>query len=151
MRLSERRFIHKKRKGYIVSSIVTALLGEAALVTVVLWLLPLWQVNIPTWGLILLMVAFGAYECISYRIGCKALDRKPVVSPEAMVGCCGKATTPLTPDGYVRVEGELWRAVSTGPNIDEGDEVVVAEVKRLTLFVAPLPDNIDIRERGAKE
>jgi membrane-bound ClpP family serine protease len=140
-----------RRKGYIVSSIVTGLLVEAALAAVVLWLLPLWRVNIPMWGLILLMVAFGVYEGATYRMGGRALDRKPVVSSETMVGSRGRATMPLAPDGYVRVEGELWRALSTGPNIDEGDEVVVVEVKRLTLFVAPLSNNIDIRERGAKE
>lgn len=126
------------RKGYIVSSIVTALLGEAALVVVAFWLLPLWGVNIPIWGLILVMVTYGVYEGISYRIGSRALGRKPVVSLEAMVGCRGEAATPLTPNGYVQVHGELWQALSTGPNIDEGNEIVVVGVKRLTLFVAPM-------------
>jgi len=126
-----------RRKGYTLSSIVTALLGEAALAGIALWLLPLWGVNIPIWGLVLLIVALGVYEGITYRIGSRALGRKPVVSLEAMVGCCGKATTPLAPSGYVQVEGELWRASSTGPNIDKGDEIVVVEVERLTLFVAP--------------
>ena len=130
-----------RRKGYIVSSIVTALLGEAVLVAIVLWVLPLWRVYIPIWGLILLMLAFAGYESVSYRIGARALERKPVVSPEAMVGCCGKAATSLAPDGYVQVEGELWSAWSTGPNIDEGDEIVVVEVRRLTLVVAPLSNN----------
>jgi len=126
------------RKGYIVFSIVTGLLEEAALAAVVLWLLPLLGVNIPIWGLILLMVAYGVKEGITYRIGARALQRKPVVSLEAMVGCRGEAATPLAPNGYVRVEGELWRASSTGPNIDEGDEIVVVEVRRLTLLVAPM-------------
>jgi len=135
-----------KRKGYIISSVVTGLLGEVALVAIALWLLPLLGVNIPIWGLILLMVAFGVYECISYRIGSKALRRKPVVSLEAMVGSYGKAATPLVPNGYVRVEGELWRALSTGSNIDEGDEIIVVEVKRLTLFVARVPNNNRIED-----
>ena len=130
-----------KRKGYIASTIVTALLGEAALVAVVLWLLPLWGVNIPLWGLILMIVALGVYEVITYRMGKRALDRKPVTSSEAMVTCCGKATTRLAPDGYIQVEGELWRAFSTGPHIDEGEEIVVVGIKRLTLFVTPLSDS----------
>ena len=109
-----------RQKWYIASSIVTALAGEAALVAIVLWLLPECGVNMPMWGLILLMVAYGVYECISYRIGSKALQRKPVVSLEAIVGSYGKAATPLAPNGYVQVEGELWQALSTRPNIDEG-------------------------------
>lgn len=128
-----------KRKGYTIYNIVTALLGEAALVMVVLLLLPRWGINIPIWGLILLMVALGVYEVITYRMGKRALDRKMVVSLEAMIGCCGTTTTPLAPDGYVQIKGELWQALSTGPNINEGEEVVIVEIKRLTLFVTPLP------------
>ena len=107
-----------------------------------LWLLPRWGVNIPIWGLILLMVTYGVKEGITYRIGAKALQRKSVVSLQAMIGCRGRATTPLASDGYVRVEGELWRALSTGPNIDKGSQIVVVEVNRLTLFVAPLLKNM---------
>jgi membrane-bound ClpP family serine protease len=88
------------------------------------------------------MVFLGVYEVISYGIGSKALARKPVVSLQAMIGCRGRATTPIASDGYVRVEGELWRALSTGPNIDKGSQIVVVEVKRLTLFVAPLLRNM---------
>ena len=130
-----------RRKGYIVSSVVTGLLGEAVLVSIVLWVLPLWRVYISIWGLIVLMAVFAVYECVSYRIGARALERKPVVSPEAMVGCCGKATTSLAPDGYVQVNGELWQALSTGPKIDAGEEIVVVDIKRLTLFVAPSHNN----------
>ncbi len=126
-----------KRKGYIVSSVVTGLLGEAALASIVLWVLPLWRVYIPIWGLILLMITFAFYEIVSYRIGARALERKPVVSSEAMVGCRGRATTSLAPDGYVQVNGELWQALSTGPKINAGEEIVVMGIKRLTLFVAP--------------
>ena len=129
-----------KRKDYIASSVVTGLLKVAALVAAVLWLLPRWGINIPIWGLALLLVALVAYEVVTFRIGARALDKKPVVSAQAMVGCCGKTTTPLIPGGYVQVGSELWRALSTGPNIDEDEEIIVVEVKRLTLLVIPLPD-----------
>jgi membrane-bound ClpP family serine protease len=129
-----------KWKGYMVLTIVTALLGAVAIVGIVLWLLPRWGINIPIWGLILLMAAFGAYQVITYRMGKQALDRKPAVALEAMVGCRGQSATPLTPDGYVQIQGELWQALSTGLNIDEGEEVVIVQVKKLTLFVTPLSD-----------
>jgi membrane-bound ClpP family serine protease len=131
-----------KHRGYIISSIVTGLFGEAALAGIVLLLFPRWGVNIPIWGLILFMVALGGYEVISYRIGSKALAREPIVSLQAMIGCRGRATTPIAPNGYVRVDGELWRALSIGPNIDKGSQIVVVEVNRLTLFVAPLLKNM---------
>ena len=126
------------RKGYLVSTIVTSLLEAAAIVAVVLWLLPLLGVNIPLWGLGLMLVAFGIYEGVTYRVGWRALGRKPVVSTQTMVGCYGRATTSLSPKGYVQVGGELWRALASGPDIAQGEEVIVVEVRRLTLLVAPL-------------
>ena len=130
-----------RRKDYTIYNIVTALLEEAVLAAVVIWLLPQWGINIPIWGLILMMVALGAYNFITYKLGKRALDRKPTASLEAMVGCNGEAATPLAPKGYVQVKGELWRALSTERNIDKGEEVVVIEIKKLTLLVKPLPNS----------
>lgn len=64
-----------------------------------------------------------------------------MVAPEAIVGCFGQAATPLTPDGYVRVQGELWRATSIGPDIQEGEDIEVVEVRRLTLRVSTVQGN----------
>ena len=89
-------------------------------------------------GLFLVVVAFLIYEIVTFRLGRRAMERKPAIWPEAIVGCCGKATTPLTPKGYVQVQGELWRALSSDTNINEGDDIVVVEMNRLTLRVAPL-------------
>ena len=126
-------------KGYVIFTIATGLLKGTVLAAIVLWLLPLlWEVNIPMWGLILLVVVFVIYEVVTFRLGRRALGRKPMTSPQAIIGCCGKATTPLTPRGYVQVEGELWRALSSDMNINKGDDIVVVEVNRLTLSVAPL-------------
>jgi len=130
-----------RRKDYTIYNIITALLEEAVLAAVVLWLLPQWGINIPIWGLVLMMVALGVYNFITYRMGKRALDRKPTASLEALVGCNGEAATPLAPKGYVQVKGELWRALSTERNIDKGEEVVVIEIKKLTLLVKPLPNS----------
>ena len=130
-----------RRKDYTIYNIVTALLEEAVLVAVVIWLLPQWGINIPIWGLVLMMVALGAYNFITYRMGKRALDRRPTASLEALVGCSGEAATPLAPKGYVQVKGELWRALSTEQNIDKGEEVMVVEIKKLTLLVKPLPNS----------
>jgi len=124
-----------KSRQYTVLTIFVSLLEGAAIATIVLWLLPQWGVKIPVWGLILMLIAFGVYEIIAYRLGRRALFRKSMLSPQ--VGYWGKAATPLAPSGYVKLEGELWRAVSNGPNINQGDKIVVVGVKGLTLFVAP--------------
>jgi len=126
------------KKAYLIFNIATGLPKGAVLAAIFLWLLPLWGINIPIWGIILLIVAFVIYEIITFRLGWRALKRKPLISLKAIVGCCGKATTPLTPKGYVQVQGELWQALCSDRDIDEGDDIVVLEVNRLTLRVAPL-------------
>ena len=48
----------------------------------------------------------------------------------------GYTTTALEPRGRVKVDGELWSAVSdSGEPIGEGVEVIVADVDGLTLKV----------------
>jgi membrane-bound ClpP family serine protease len=125
------------KKVYIIFNIATGLLKGAVLLLVILWLLPLWGINIPMWGIISIVVAFLIYEIVTFRLGRRALERKPAIWSEAIIGRCGKATTPLTPDGYVQVDGELWHALSIDTNINEGDDIVVVELDRLTLRVAP--------------
>ena len=81
------------------------------------------------------MVALGVYAYITYRLGKKALDKKAMISPD--VGSRGRTTTPISPKGYVRVRGELWRA-SSSSFIDVGEEVVVVGIDGMTLLVSPI-------------
>jgi membrane protein implicated in regulation of membrane protease activity len=124
------------KKAYIIFNIATGLLKGAVLLSIVFWLLPLWGINIPIWGLALIIIAFLAYEIVTFKLGRRALERKPVIWSQAIVGRCGKATTDLKPDGYVRVDGELWQAYSDDKSINEGDDIVVVEMNKLTLRVA---------------
>jgi len=122
-----------KHKAYTVHNLITTLLEEAALAAVVLWLLPMFGINIPLWGLILMIAALGAYAWVNYRLGRKALDKKPIISPD--VGSRGQTTTPISPTGYVRVNGELWRALSSS-TINADEEIVVVGMKEMTLLVS---------------
>jgi membrane-bound ClpP family serine protease len=55
---------------------------------------------------------------------------------ETVVGQTGYTTTVLEPRGSVKVDGELWSAVSdSGKPIGEGAEVIVSDVDGLTLKV----------------
>jgi len=122
-----------KGKKYTIYSIITALLEEMGLAAVVLWLLPSFGINIPFWGLILMMAGLGAYEYKTYRLCKEALDKKPIISPD--IGSKGRAATPLTPNGYVRVSNELWKASSTGSVVDVNEEVIVVGIEEMTLLI----------------
>ena len=55
---------------------------------------------------------------------------------ETVVGQIGYTTTALEPRGSVKVDGELWSAVSdSGEPIGEGAEVIVADMDGLMLQV----------------
>jgi membrane-bound serine protease (ClpP class) len=60
--------------------------------------------------------------------------RSPVGAP-ALVGQTGVARGPLSPEGQVLVQGELWRAVVRGAPVEEGTRVRVVGVNGLTLTV----------------
>jgi len=123
------------KNSYSIFAIATGLLKGTILVSVVLWFLPIWGINIPIWGLISIVGVFLTYEIITFILGKRALEKKLEIGSEAMVGIFGKAITPLVPYGYVQVKGELWRAFSNDTSVKAGDDIVVLELNRLTLRV----------------
>jgi membrane-bound serine protease (ClpP class) len=62
--------------------------------------------------------------------------RRAMVGAEALVGRVAVAETGLAPHGRVRLDGELWSAVSEEP-VGPGVGVVVESVDGLTLRVRP--------------
>jgi len=135
-----------KYRRYTVLTITTTLLEETALVAVVLWLLPRVAINIPLWGLILMMIALGVYNYINYRLNKKALVKKPMISPD--IGSRGRTTTPISPTGYVRVNGELWQA-SSSSTIDAGEEIAIVGIEGMTLLISPIEKDNRTRKADA--
>jgi len=121
--------------GRLILAIVSTLLEEAALVVIVRWGLPKIGVQIPLLGLIALMIAWGAYSVITYRLGSRALGRKPVISLPDMVGSKGKVVSPLAQEGLVRIKGELWIAKSASGEMELDKKVIVVEQDGLKLVV----------------
>ena len=70
--------------------------------------------------------------------GIRAQKLKVVTGAEAMIGDIGEVMEPLNPAGTVRVQGEVWNAVSVAGTIDKGERVRIREMKNLSLFVEPI-------------
>jgi membrane protein implicated in regulation of membrane protease activity len=117
----------------LITAIISTLLEEAAIVVVVLWGLPRLGIHIPLAGLISLMVAWCAWSIFTYRLGSRALRIKPVLP--TMIGSKGTVSSPLVPQGLVRIGSELWIATSTAGKIDIGEKVTVVEQDGLKLVV----------------
>lgn len=130
--------------GRLILAIISTLLEETALVVIVLWGLPEIDVHIPLPGLIALMVVWGSYSVIIYRVGSQALRRKQIIGLPDMVGSKGKVVTPLAPEGLVKIRGELWVAESAGGEMEPGGKVIVVEQDSLKLVVRESSPNNDL-------
>ncbi len=119
----------------MIIAIVSTTLEEVALAVGVLWGLPKLGIHIPLWVLIIVMLAWCTYTIITYRMGSRALRRKPVHGLTAILGSEGRVVSPLVPEGMVRIKGELWMAKSASGRVDTGEEVTVVGQDRLKLIV----------------
>ena len=68
-------------------------------------------------------------------MGLKAQWLKPVTGVHAMIGSKGEAITLIDPDGMIKINGEMWNAISLSGKISSGENVIVKEIKDLTLYV----------------
>ena len=122
-------------RGRLVIAIITTSLEEVALLAIWLWGLPRVGIHIPLWVLIVVMLGWGTYTVVTFRMGSRALRRKPVAGLIAMVGSRGKVVSRLAPEGCIRIKGELWWAISADEGINVGEEVTVLRQDRLKLIV----------------
>ena len=129
-------------RGRLILAILSTTLEEAALVVIVLWGLPQLGIRIPLAGLIAMMVVWGTISVTIYRLGSRALRRKPLDLLPNMVNVKGRVVSPLDPEGLVRIKGELWVAKSAGGRIETGEDVIVNEQDGLKLNVHRSGDDL---------
>ena len=131
-------------RGRLIIAIVSTMLEEAALAASVLWGLPKLGIHIPLWVLIIIMASWATYTIITYRMGSRALRRKPIVGLLDMVSSRGKVVHSLAPEGLVRIKSELWKAKSASEKLDTGEEVIVVGQDGLKLTVRKSnPNDLD--------
>jgi membrane-bound serine protease (ClpP class) len=87
-----------------------------------------WLVVVPT-----VAVTAGIF-LFALTAGVRALARRPQLGAEALVGATGTAYEALTPQGHIKLKGEIWRAVADRA-VPEGAPVRVVAVDGLTLRV----------------
>lgn len=123
---------------YTLQAVLSWILEEILLAAVFLWLLPhFFNINMPLWGLVILMTGLAIYSGVMYRVGRQTFFIRPKVAAENLIGSEGKVTSPLAPDGYVKVQGVLWKATCNESELGVGDEVEVLGMEGLRLIVKP--------------
>jgi membrane-bound serine protease (ClpP class) len=92
-----------------------------------------WLTGWPAWLVLAGLGIFILKDVVMYRFYRHTLEPPP----PHLVGARGRAVERLAPRGYVRIEGELWRAETSHPPIDPGTEIIVRAKQGLTLHVDP--------------
>ena len=131
-------------RGRLVIAIITTLFEETAIAVIVLWGLPQMGIDIPLWGLVLIMVAWLTYTVTTYRMGSRALRKEHVAGLPNMIGTKGMVVSPIAPEGLVRIKGELWVAKSASGDMETGGEVIVVAQDRLKLVVRDSSTDDDV-------
>ena len=70
------------------------------------------------WVAIAVSTAFGGITAFLVRLAVRARRNKARMGVDALIGRRASAMEPLTPEGHVLVDGEIWRAMA--------DEIVAA-------------------------
>jgi membrane protein implicated in regulation of membrane protease activity len=125
--------------GRLIITVASTLFEEVAIAAIWLWILPGFGVRLPVWGLALVLAAWTASAVFFYRVGSRALKRKPVPGLGSPVGSRGKVVRALAPEGLIKVAGELWGARSQAGDIGIGEEVTVIGRDGLKLTVIKVP------------
>ena len=81
-------------------------------------------------ALFLGFAVFASYKAL------KSHMERAKVGKESLVGAKGRVMEDLDPEGFILVEGEIWRAESIdGSKIPKGSRVIVRSVKGMRLLV----------------
>jgi len=119
----------------LIWAILSTILEEAAFALIVIFLLPRWDIEFPLPLLIIILVIWSIVAATIYLAGTQALKRKPLKGLTSMVGLQGTVIKKLSPEGLIKIKGEIWQAYSLDGEIGEGEEVEVTEQHGLKLKV----------------
>ena len=124
------------RRAVIKYSLVTVL--DNLLIIIILILARNW-ITIPPWLFWTVIAISFAKDIIVFPYVWTAFDPKAPGKTRTIIGQRGTAVEPLSPGGYIRLQGELWKAetVSGCPAIAEGQTVKVESAHGLKVFVVP--------------
>ena len=125
-----------------IAGIVCLTFGTLTLVAA-----PVPEMAINPWVAIALSVGFGAITVFLVRLAVRARRMKSRLGASALVGSRAQAMEPLTPEGHILVDGEIWRAITTEP-VAAGAPLRVVGVDQMLLHVVPAapPQALQTRE-----
>jgi len=121
--------------GRLIIAVITTAAEEIAIYAIWRWALPGLGINLTVSALIGMMVGWGIFSIFLFILVTRILKKQVPVGHPSMVGTRGRVASRLSPEGMVRINGELWVAKSSHDDINIGDEVEVVGEDGLKLLV----------------
>jgi membrane protein implicated in regulation of membrane protease activity len=132
--------MNKKQNWSLRIVLRYALLQLPEIAVLILILTTLWMLlNMPLWSVWIIVVLWIAKDIIMFPFVWRAYDQGNCGSLGSLLGLKGRVTERLSPAGYIKVRGELWRAeIANGSClINEGEIVEVCGSNGSKLIVQP--------------
>jgi membrane-bound serine protease (ClpP class) len=114
-----------------IAGIACLMLGTLTLIAA-----PIPELAVNPWVAIAISAGFGGITVFLVRIAMRARRLKQRLGFDALIGKSASAMEPLTPQGHVLVDGEIWRAVADQA-LPAGAALRVTGHKEYLLEVAP--------------
>lgn len=91
-----------------------------------------------SWSVIISVTVFsGLFFLFLITMGLKAQRAKPVSGAKSLIGKTAETIDTLDLSGQVQIMGETWNAISLSGKINKNKNVIIKEIKGLTLYVTP--------------
>jgi len=119
----------------LIIAVVSTLVGEAAFYVIWRWVLPEFDIQVPFWVLMAVMIFWAVFAVADFIFVTHILRRQTIVGLPTMAGSRGRVKSPLNPEGQVMIKGELWGAKSIEGDINIGEVVTVVGQDGLQLVV----------------
>ncbi len=123
------RYLLFQLPGWIIAIVVFALVRH-------------WNL-LAEWLALLGLAAWVIKDLALYPFVRLAYETRTPTGAQILLGAKGVVEQELSPEGYVRVRGELWRAVARPEEetISSGTPVEIVDVDRMTILVRPVPES----------
>jgi membrane-bound ClpP family serine protease len=107
------------------------------ILAVFLWLLVDWNA-VPRWAAQLFLLFWVMKDFVMFPLVRRAYENNTQTGAEKLIGAKAVAQEPLDPEGYVKINGELWKARADPAHqpIEQNRRVQVRAASGLTLIVS---------------
>jgi len=107
-----------------------------AILALVLYVL-VHKTEVPRWAAMGLFILWVIKDLAMFPLVRSSYEENARTGAETLIGCRGRVQEPLTPEGYVKINGELWKARTESPDqlLARDTPVRVRGARGLTLIV----------------